>query len=220
METQTINIAFAEDHSLVRNGIIELIHNSSPFRVIADAENGKELINKITALSPTPDICILDINMPVMDGYSTITELKQMYPEMRFLILTISDIEYSIIRMIKRGANGYLVKRCKIQELLEAIMTIYTHEYYYSAFASEKVFRMIRSNKIPELSKKELEFLTLCCSDLSYSAIAEIMYISTRTVEGYQKRVSAKLNIHSRIGLALFAMQSGLVAAPGKNIND
>jgi two-component system, NarL family, invasion response regulator UvrY len=205
-----IKIAIAEDHTLVRDGFITLIHQHTTHKVVADAENGADLIDKIAMLRKPPDVCILDISMPVLNGYDTLKVLKKQYPDMKFLALTMLTEGYSIIRMILNGVHGYLLKNSKIQELGNAITTVYRDGYYYSKVASEKAFSIVKYNHLPGLKEKELEFLCLCCSELSYSQIAEIMHVSIRTVEGYQDSVSMKLNIHSRNGLVLFAVHTGL----------
>ncbi len=210
-----IKIAYAEDHTLIRKAIIEYINFYEDCNVVADENNGKELIDKIGILECAPDVCILDISMPVMNGYDTIIYLKKSYPKMKFLVLSMYDTEFSVIRMIRNGANGYLLKNCDPADLHQAIVDIYFSGYYYDDIASEGAFKKASINDIPTLTKKELEFLSLCCSELSYAKIAELMHVSTRTVEDYQQHIGDKLNIHSRMGLALFAVQNGLVSLNG-----
>ncbi len=206
-----IHIAFADDHALIRTSIIDIIHKHPQLKVVADAEHGQELINKIAMLNCKPDICILDISMPVYDGFRTIKDLKRTYPDMKFLVLSAHDAEFSIIRMIKSGANGYLTKNCKIQELYDALITIHEDDYFYSPLATEKAFRTINNNKVTELTEREEQFLQLCCSELDYKSIARIMNSSVRTVESYQQTIGQKLHLHNRLSLALFAIQTGIV---------
>lgn len=212
MGSSLVTIAIAEDHNLVRKGFIHVIHECTHYKVIAEAENGLELINKITALTVPPDVCIVDICMPVLNGFDTAHSLKANYPKMKILALTQFDEEYSIISMIQNGANGYLLKGCTTNELHEAISSVHANGYYYSQTASEKAFAVVQNNHLPELTPKELEFLCLCPSDLRDDEIAEIMNISVHTVHEYQKHVCKKLHIHSRKDLALFAVYSGLVS--------
>lgn len=206
-----ITIAIAEDHNLVRNGLIDMINSFPSIAVVADAGNGKELIEKIKSLTKEPDICILDISMPELNGYDTLTKLKRAYMHMKFIVLTMFKNEYNIIRMIKSGANAYLNKNTTSVELLKAIKEVYANDYYYSAIASEKTFNTIKNNKLQLLTEREVQFLGLNCGHYSYIEIAEKMCLSVRTVQDYQKNLCKKLHLHTRLDLALFAMQSGLV---------
>ena len=207
-----VTIAFAEDHVLVRQGFVSLLNNHTEYTVVADAENGEMLIHKIHSLDMPPDICIVDINMPVLNGYDTTLKLKKLYPNVKILALTMFDEEYSIIRMIKNGANGYLLKGCQLEDLKEAINALYTTGYYYSKTASEKAFKVVKNNFLTTLKERELQFLRLCSTDIGYLNIAETMNVSIRTVQDYQRTISEKLQIKSRIGLAIFAFQTGLVS--------
>ena len=176
MNSSTISIAIADDHNLVRGGIIEMIQKLPELTVIADAENGQELINKISLLEMPPDVCILDINMPVLNGYNTIIKLKMLYPNMKFLALTMINIEYCIIRMIKNGVNGYLLKNCRIEELHQAIVAIHTQGYYYSSAASRKSFAAVKNSQLNDLTQKELQFLCYCCTEFTYEKIGALMH--------------------------------------------
>ncbi len=211
-----ITIAIAEDHDVVREGIIKVIVDDPANEVIAGAENGRALIDNIAALPAPPDVCIVDISMPVLNGFDTITELKKLYPGMKFLVLTMSNSEFSVIKMIKNGANGYLLKNSKPTQLLQAIKTVHTEGFYYSDIAAEKIFKIAAGYKKSQmLTDKEIHFLSLCCTDMKYEEIAETMYISVRTVQDHKDVISHKLDIHSRIGLALFAIQAGIVSMRG-----
>jgi two-component system invasion response regulator UvrY len=207
----TIKIAYAEDYRLLRETIIEFINSFKECEVVSDAENGLELIEKIKRLNAPPDVCILDISMPILNGYDTIIKLKELYPAMRFLILSMYDTQYNVIRMIKNGANGFLQKNCRSQDLWQAILDIYSNEYHYSAVASERTFNAVKKNRLPELTEREFRFLSLCSSELSFSQIAEIMNVGIRTLDDYETKVCQKLNVHGRNGISLFAVHNGLV---------
>jgi len=211
MSSPVINIAIADDHSVVRSAIINLLHTTGEFAVTAEACSGKELLEKIQRLDQKPDISILDVSMPIMNGYDTLIALKQTYPEMRFLVLTAIEKEYTILRMIKSGASGYLAKNCSYETLFTAIRDIYATGYYYSSLVSARSFRHISTCDLPYLNEKEMEFIRYSCSSLTHHEIAAKMFLSPRTIEDYQKKIGRKLNIHTRIELALFAVQTGLV---------
>ena len=211
MNSSEITVAIAEDHAIVRDGIIEMLHLRTPHKVVVDAENGAELISKIAQLHKPPDVCLLDISMPVLNGYDTAVALRNSYPDMKLLAWTMLDEEYCIIRMIKNGAHGYLLKNCKIQEIGNAITTVYNDGYYYSNTASEKAFSVVKHNLLPQLTERQLQFLCMCCSKLSFFKIAKLMNVSLKTVEKYQNEVGEILNMHSRNELAMFAVRAGLV---------
>ena len=211
MASSEIKVAVAEDIKIVRDGIIDMLHLRTPHKVVVDAENGAELISKIAQLHTPPDVCLLDISMPVLNGYDTAVALRTSYPHMKLLALTILKEEYCIIRMIKSGAHGYLLKNCGILEVGNAITAVYNDGYYYSNTASERAFSVIKHNILPQLTEKQLRFLCLCCSKLSFPKIAKLMNVSVDTLKKYQKEVGEILNIHNRIDLALFAVRAGLV---------
>ncbi len=208
-----IKIAIADDHILIRDSLIEAIHAFKNCRVISRAANGQELINNLGSLEALPDVCIVDISMPVLNGYETVVALKKLYPEIKILVLSMFIEEYSIIRMIKNGARGYLLKSCRTEELKEAIESIHTNGFYYSKTASEEAFILVHQHKIAELTEKEIQVLTLFCSDLSYQEIAEQLHLSVRTIDDHKDAISKKFKIKTRTGLALLAVQSGLVRA-------
>ena len=150
--------------------------------------------------------------MPELDGYETTAELRKLYPSLKIIGLSIFENEYSIIRMLKNGAHGYLHKGCTAEELNQGINDVKTLGYHYSKLATEKAFLVIKNNKLPHiLTKKEIEFLRLCCNEnLSYKEIAEIMCISFNTAQDYHKKIGEKLGLHSRTGFAIFAVHTGL----------
>ncbi len=218
MNESIIRIAMADDQEVVRSGIISLITSDPCLQVISSASNGKELIEQLEQLQELPDICLLDINMPLMNGYNTVAAIKKQFPSIKCLALSIFETEYSIICMIKNGARGYLTKTCTTLELIDAIKTVHDSGYYYSNVASKKVFNIVEKTDIhTNLTEKEIQFLTLCCSELSFEKIAEQMNVSKRTIDDYQARLSHKLQVHNRIGLVLCAISAGLVKP--KHIN-
>lgn len=205
-----INIAIANPRSLIRQAIVRMINGFTDCEVIIHVDNAIDLTNKIADKECTINICIIDIGMPEQNGYNAILSLRKKYPDLGFLVLTQYFTEFSLITMIKNGANGYLLDNCSPNDLNKAILDIYHHGYYYSNIASEKVFRLVKNNHLLYLTEKELQFLSLFCTELTFEKIGELMHVSTRTVQAYQQSIGDKLNIHSRVGLALFAVHSGL----------
>lgn len=207
MEEQ-INIAIVDDHTLFRNGVAALMSEFDELKIIFDAENGKQLQQQLLK-HPLPDVVLMDINMPVMDGYDTTRWLKKEYPRVRVLALSMFEDDKAVIQMIKCGAGGYVLKESKPKELLEAIRTIHQKGVFINDMVSGKLIRSVKDEEaLPDLSKKELEFLKLSCSELTYKEIADLMFVSPRTVDNYRESLFQKLNIKSRTGLVLYAIQN------------
>jgi len=213
-----INIAIADDHKLLRNGvaglIIELGH-----AVVFQADNGKDFIEKLQS-NTLPDIVLMDINMPLMDGFDTTLWLKKNHPDIRVLALSMYDDENSILKMLRCGAKGYLLKDSEPEELETAIESILKKGYYHSEFVTNKIIHSVSipneglsrsEDVIKSLSENEKEFLKLACTDMTYREIAEKMNLSPRTIDGYRDNLFERLGIKSRVGLAIYAIKTGLV---------
>jgi two-component system, NarL family, invasion response regulator UvrY len=207
-------VALADDHVLLRNGLANLINTFGEYEVLFEADNGKMLTEKLQN-NRIPDIVLLDINMPVMDGYETAMFLKTSYPEIKILALSMYDNELSIIRMLKNGARGYVLKDVEPSEMKFAMDSVIEKGYYYSDLVSNKLIHQIkhREEKIPNqsLNEREITFLKLVCTEKTYKEIAENMFVSPRTVDGYRDTLFEKLNVKSRVGLVLYAIRNNIV---------
>ena len=208
-------IAIVDDHQLVAKAFTGLVQKFSDYEVLYEAENGKELMHNFK-LKMIPDIVLLDINMPEMNGYDTALWLKNNYPEVKVLALSMNDEEKSIVGMLRNGARGYLVKGCSPSELKKALDTLVEKGFYYSEFVTDRLVKSLNpevlkspSEKIG-LNERETEFVKLSCSDLSYQEIADKMFVSPRTIDGYREAVFMKMNVKSRIGMVMFAMKTGI----------
>ncbi|MBZ0099874.1 MAG: response regulator transcription factor, partial [Taibaiella sp.] len=174
-----------------------------------EAANGKELVEQLAAAQHQPDVCILDIQMGPMNGYETAKFIRQQWPSIKMIALTMFDEEFSMIRMLHNGTGGYLTKDCDLEQLAEALEQVYETSYYHTEIG-EEILLQYTQGKYPPLTDKELEFLRLCSCDLSNREIGKLMAQSERTVEKYRESLCKKLNIKSRTGLAVFAMRTGL----------
>lgn len=212
MDTK-ITIAIADDHAIVRKGLISILKSYPTLHIVADADNGHELIEKITLLPQPPDVVILDINMPVMNGYETTNQLLAKWSSCKVLALSMFDDEECVIRMLRCGANGYLLKDTSPKELYKAITHLKTNQYYYTDKVTGHVLNIAHTANIhrKEMTDREHEFLLLCCKELTYKEIADKMCVSPRTVDGYRESLFKKLNIPSRVGLVMYAIKTGLV---------
>ncbi len=168
---------------------------------------------KLEKCEVTPTVILMDVSMPQMDGYESTRWLKKYYPGIGILALSMLDEEDTITRMLQSGSGGYLLKNADPMELINAVREIAMHGYYVNNIVTEKFMRSVRRGKIsvPPLSSKELEFLKLCCTPMSYSAIASEMNISVNTLEKHRAAVFRKLNLPSRPGVMLYAIKNGLV---------
>jgi DNA-binding NarL/FixJ family response regulator len=207
MQTDKILIAIVDDHTLFRDGVAALMAEFDELQVVFEAENGEQM-QHLLAKHPLPQVILMDINMPVMDGYLATKWVKDNYPQIRVLALSMFEEDKAVIRMIKSGAGGYVLKESKPRELLHAIKTINEKGVYINEMVSGKLVRKVADDDGPEFSRKEFEFLRLCCSELTYKEIADLMFVSPRTVDNYRESLFQKLNLKTRTGLVLYAIQN------------
>lgn len=214
-ETEPIRIGIADDHVMMRKAIGTVLSSFPEFKVIVEADNGKQLLDSIEKSPQLPDICIIDIGMPVMDGYETARQIRTKWPDIKILALSMYNHEFSVIKMLKNGANGYLLKGADINELKKALLDIYNKGYYSSELVASNFFQMIRQAENEDspfkINEKEMQFLALCCTDLNYKEIAKEMGVGARTIETYRNVLFDKLGLNSRIGLVMFAINAGIV---------
>ena len=206
-------IVIVDDHILIAKALSSIIANFEMFEVLYECENGKQLQDKFTTNKHLPDIVMLDISMPIMDGFETAKWLKEKHPEIHILALSMQDDEQSLIKMIKNGANGYLLKNTNPIELEKALTLIVENGNYYPDWAASKIFANInsRANTKNEiiLTIRETEFLKYTVTEMHYKEIAEKMCCSPRTVEGYRDNLFDKLELKTRVGLAVYALKNG-----------
>jgi len=201
-------IAIVDDHTLFRNGVAGLMSEFSELKVVFEAGNGQQMQQLLTKHA-VPQVILMDINMPVMDGYKTTAWLKENYPQILVLALSMYEDDNAVIKMIKCGACGYVLKQSRPRELLEAITTIVQKGVFINELVSGKLIRSIASDTPGiKFSIKEIEFLKLCCSELTYKEIADIMFVSPRTVDNYREALFQKLNLKTRSGLVLYAIKN------------
>lgn len=208
-----IQIALADDHAILRKGVAELVSKFDDMEVVMEAGDGKELLDKIGKAASLPDVCIIDINMPEMNGYDTARAIRNKWPEVKILALSMYDTEVNIIKMLRSGANGYVLKDANPQELKTAIQEVYKHGFYHSEMVTSRMLRMLHNNdkQQGEITDKEMQFMALACSEMTYKEIAEEMELSPRTIDGYRESLFGKLAIKSRTGLAIYAIKAGIV---------
>jgi DNA-binding NarL/FixJ family response regulator len=214
--TSNITVGLVDDHVLLRNGLAALVKNIG-HQVVIEASDGKDFISKLQD-GPRPEVVLMDINMPVMDGYATAAHIKQHFPEIKVLALSMYDDEAAIIRMLKNGARGYILKDSDTPELKAAIEAVLTKGFYYTEMITGKLLHTINSSdeegntrKVLNLNEREMEFLKFSCSEMTYKEIADKMHLSPRTIDGYRDSLFDKLKIKTRVGLAIYAIKHGIV---------
>lgn len=211
-----IKIAVVDDHHLFRSGLVQLIKSlGRQFEVILEAENGNQFLKSLQK-EALPHIAILDINMPIMDGFATVAVLREKYPDIKVLIVTMNDDESALIKMLKQGVKGYVGKDVEPAELKRALTEIHEKGFYYTDQLTSSIIKSIQvpnSGVHPNdvLSPQELSFITFACSDDTYVQIADKMCLSPKTIDGYRTSVFEKLQVKSRVGLVMYAIKTGLV---------
>ena len=211
------SIAIADDHTLLRIGLAQLVESLGN-TVLFEADNGKELLQKLDRKN-LPDVILMDINMPEMDGFQTTQWLKQNHPEVKVLALSMYDNENSIIRMLKCGAKGYILKDSEPAELKAAIEAVMSKGFYYSDLVSGKLIHAINKlddddnglKSLIQLNDRETDFLKYACTEMTYKEIADKMFVSPRTIDGYRDALFEKLHVKTRVGLLMYAIKNGVV---------
>jgi two-component system invasion response regulator UvrY len=212
--SKKIQVGIVDDHNLLRKALGKLISSFENYSVLFEGDSGKELKTKIIQ-HVVPDIILLDVNMPDMDGYETVRWLNKNYPQVKVLALSMFSDETTIIRMLRLGAKGYILKNIEPEELKEALDSIMKKDFYLSEYISGKIISGLHKDlgnpdEQIALSEKEKEFLRLVCSELTYKDIADKMFISHRTVDNYRNVLFEKLKVRSRVGLVMYAIKNGI----------
>ncbi len=211
-----VKIGLVEDHTLIRDVIATVINSFDGFLVTLVADNGKQFIEKINS-GNIPEILILDLSMPEMDGHETLHWISKNHSEIKILILTMYDAE-PLIHLIKSGVRGFLKKDIAPGELKNALQCVLKNGIYCSQSVTGRLFNLMRNHGTKNspwgtviLNENEISFLKLVSSELTYKEIAQKMKISPRTIDNYRDALFLKLNVKSRVGLAMYAVKSGIV---------
>jgi len=206
-------IAIVDDHTLIAEALRSIILKFNEFEVVHICENGLAFQEAIPK-KPLPDIVLLDISMPIMDGFETAKWLKATHPEILVMALSMQDDEQSLIKMIRNGAKGYMLKNAQPMELINGLRSLMTKGHFFPDWASSKIVTSISENTIEanskiQLSAREMEFLKYVATELTYKEISEELFCSPRTIENYRDSLFEKLDVKSRVGLAVYALKNG-----------
>ncbi|HTH29993.1 MAG TPA: response regulator transcription factor [Lacibacter sp.] len=218
-QEQKIKVALADDHILLRKGLASVVDSFGDYSVLFEADNGQHFTQQIKKYGE-PDVVLMDINMPEMDGYATTQWLKQQHPQVNVIALSMYDNENAIIRMFKAGAKGYILKDSEPPELKNALDSVHQKGYYYTELVTGRLIHSINKmddekseiKMLNNLNDREIEFLKHACTELTYKEIAEKMHLSPRTIDGYRDILFEKLEVRTRVGLVMYAIKSSIVA--------
>jgi two-component system, NarL family, invasion response regulator UvrY len=211
------SVAIVDDHILLRNGLANLLRGLETYAILFEAANGKEIFKQLRPR--LPGIPLIDVNMSQRDGYETAWWLKRNYPGIKILALSMYDNESSIIRMMKNGAKGYILKDLDPMDFRRALDSLMRKGFYYSELITGKLIHAVSQSEEAEaplkslvsLNVREIDFLKLVCTEMTYKEIAEKMFLSARTIDGYRDALFEKLNVKSRVGLVLYAIKNNIV---------
>ena len=214
--TGDIRVIMADDHEIFRDGFKLTLSRTADIQLIAEAANGRELVELVQLHQP--NVVITDINMPLMDGIEATRRISQQWPDIGIIGLSMYDEEDQIVDMLEAGARGYLLKNADKTEVIEAIKSVYNEEPYYCKSTTNKMAGMIAKSKFNpytkkrkiEFSEKELELIQLVCQEFTNKEIADKMYLSVRTVEGHRLKILEKMQVKNTVGLVVYAIQHNL----------
>jgi two-component system, NarL family, invasion response regulator UvrY len=209
-----VKLAIVDDHKMFTEALAESLSQVEGIEVLFTAYHGKEFLKLCHSADTLPDVVLLDINMPFLDGYKTAEEMRTAFPAIRLLALSMNNSEESIMKMLKAGARGYVLKDSSHQELQRAIFNVMEHGYFHSDLVAGALLNLTQGKTNAtqwDLSARESHFLSLACTDLTYKEIADKMCVAERTVDGYREALFVKFNVKSRTSLAVFAIRHGLV---------
>jgi DNA-binding NarL/FixJ family response regulator len=207
---KTYSVVIVEDHVLLSQAIGGLVDSFDRFKVSYLCKNGKELITRLEENSNQPDIVLMDINMPLMNGIETTTWITEHYPNIDVIGLSIEEDERTIIQMLRAGAKGYLMKDVEKSVLEMALNEVTTNGFYHSKHVTNILIGSLngKGNSGAKLKENEISFMKLVCTEMTYKQIADQMCLSPKTIDGYRDALFEKLNVKNRIGLVIYAIKN------------
>jgi DNA-binding NarL/FixJ family response regulator len=215
-DAEFIKVAIADDHHLFRTGVKTSLSSRKDIQMVAEAENGMQLLNLLRHIKP--DVILLDIQMPIMDGLTTLPEIKKLYPDMKVIMLSMHNDHSMITKMMEIGANSYLTKESDSETIYQAIRTCHEEEFYFNDLTNKALLNGLRTKMAPhstvpdvQLSEKERTILKLMCEEKSTKEIADMVDLSPRTVEAIRDKLKSKTGVKSMAGLVMYAVKAGIL---------
>ncbi|KAB2914348.1 MAG: response regulator transcription factor [Bacteroidetes bacterium] len=219
MRKETIKVAVADDHTLFREGLKLIVNSCDGLELIFEAENGQVLLEGITKITKLPDVVLLDLRMPIKDGIETTKELRQQYPDIKILVLTMIDQDDYIIHLLDMGASGYLLKNSSADEVQKAIFSVMESGFYFNDHVSKVMLNGLKRKRtlppmldaMTKISAREIEVCELMAEGFTTQEIADKLFISARTVETHRKHLMEKLDAKNTAGIIYRALKEGLL---------
>ena len=213
----TIKIAIADDYKIFREGLKVGFSTDENLEVIMEADNGEDLLKALETI--TPDVIIMDLKMPIMDGMEATKAVRKKYPNIKVLVVTMYDDDKFIIHLMENGANGYLLKNTEPDEIRKSIYSVHENGYYFNDVVNKALLKklVLKNNLKPsfnqnvELTERELEVLKLICEEKTAAEIAKDIFLSPRSVEGIRQRLIEKIGVRNTAGLVMFAVKNNMV---------
>lgn len=212
-----IKIAIADDYKIFREGLKVGFSADDNLEVIMEADNGEDLLKALE--TTTPDVIIMDLKMPIMDGMEATKAVRKKYPAIKVLVVTMYDDDKFIIHLMENGANGYLLKNTEPDEIIKSIYAVQENGYYFNDVVNKALLKklVLKNNLKPsfnqnvELTERELEVLKLICEEKTAAEIAKLIFLSPRSVEGIRQRLIEKIGVRNTAGLVMFAVKNSMV---------
>lgn len=206
----TYSVVVVDDHILLSQAIGGLVNDFEQFEVLYTCKNGQELLEKFKNPKNIPDIVLMDVNMPIMNGIETTANLYENYPAVKVLALSIEEDETTILKMLRAGAKGYLMKDVKKSELYQALLEVVEKGFHHTNTVTKVLVDSLSEKENPQtqLKERELEFIKHACTEMTYKEIADLMCLSPKTIEGYRNAIFEKLNLRNRTGLVIYAIKN------------
>ena len=207
----TYSVVIVDDHTLLSQAIAAMVNTFSKFKVLYTCKNGQELVDKFsTSAAFVPDVVLMDINMPIMNGIETTAWITQNHKEVHVMALSVEDEDATILKMLKVGAIGYLLKDTEKAILEKALIEIVENGFYHTKSVTSLLLKSLAGNKLDEihLKEREITFMKHACSELTYKEVADIMCLSPKTIDGYRDVLFTKLQVKNRVGLVMYAIKN------------
>ncbi len=211
-----INICIVDDHNLFRKAMVRLLKTFKRIQEVTEAQNGKDLIKLLS--KQTPDVILLDLEMPVMNGVETAEFVIRKYPDVKLIVLTQHDSEKYILHMLEMGVHSFLLKNANPDELERAIYSVHDKDFYHNDLISSVMRKSIALraekpvfSKLAELSDREKEIFKLICEELSLKEIGHRLNISDKTIHSHKANIQSKLGVKNTVGMIKYAYESGLL---------
>lgn len=212
-----IKIAIADDYKIYRDGLKVNLSADDNLDVVLEADNGEDLLHGLTGAQP--DVIIMDLKMPIMDGMEATKEVRKRFNAMKVIVVTMYEDDKFIIHMMENGANGYLLKNADSAEIIKSIYSVHETGYYFNDLVNKALLKklLLKGNVKPsfnqniELTERELEVLKLICEEKTAAEIGKELFISVRTVEGHRTKLIEKVGVRNTAGLVMFALKNGIV---------